>query len=151
MNSPVVRFGLIASVVATAVALSVAAPEANADVVGIAVMNTGSEGPVMGCPHTIGVGLSAPILSRTDIIVDGVSLPIRPDPTDPDGVMATWTPDRLGWHGIDAVQSQPGKRTTRRHLDIEVHRVGVNLGSSCVANGVPLPINPKTGTLGPFL
>lgn len=145
MNAQFGRIGLTAAVLAAALSLFVPAREAAAETLGMAVMNTGSEGPVMGCPHTVGVGTNFP--GTVQIWVDGMPLtPVR-TANYGGGAEATWVPNRLGWHTIEAVQSGPGIPTVNGQLCIEVRRAGINAGSACFANGVPLPINPQTGTL----
>ncbi len=137
-------------VAAAAALLCVPLPTAAANVGGIAVMYTGSEGPVLGCPHEVGFGLSNPVLPDTHIYIDGVDTgPLNPYPDS--GYWVRWTPDRLGWHTIEVVNSAPGGPESRNRLDIEVHRVGLNAGSSCIANGFPLPMDTQKGTLGQFL
>ncbi|MGY2063005.1 hypothetical protein ACW9HQ_49645, partial [Nocardia gipuzkoensis] len=140
---------LLPAAAATAL-LCAPAPTATADAGGIAVMYTGSEGPVLGCPHEVGFSLSNPVLPETHIYIDGVDTgPLNPYPYS--GYWVRWTPDRLGWHTIEVVNSEPGERESGNRLDIVVHRVGVNAGSSCLANGFPLPMDMQKGTLGQFV
>lgn len=147
MRIPSLR--LAVGVLAATAAAVLAAP-AHADIVGIAVLNTGSEGPVLGCPHSAGAGISRPTDGTFEVLVDGVALtPVRMDFAT-EVVDATWTPDRFGWHTIEVLQHKPDGTTASGRLDIEVRRAGINAGSSCIANGVPLPIDPKTGTLAPY-
>ncbi|WP_147288063.1 hypothetical protein [Nocardia pseudobrasiliensis] len=83
-------------VAAAAALLCAPLPTATANVGGIAVMYTGSEGPVLGCPHEVGFGLSDPVLPDTHIYIDGVETgPLNPYPYS--GYWVRWTPDRLGW------------------------------------------------------
>ncbi|MBF6486382.1 hypothetical protein IU431_19805 [Nocardia otitidiscaviarum] len=113
------------------------APDAAADVVGIAVMNTGSRGPAMGCAHTIAVGLTSPVLNPTpEFYVDDDSIgPVTPY-TPADGARVRWTPTRMGWHTIKVVQTQPDRPVSVGYLDIEVRRAGIDTGSSCFVDGV---------------
>ncbi|MCM6772334.1 hypothetical protein NDR87_01400 [Nocardia sp. CDC159] len=143
-----IRLVPAAAAAATAALLCAPLPAASADVGGIAVMYTGSEGPVLGCPHEVGFSLWQPVLPDTRLTIDGVEAgPLQPYPTG--GYWVRWTPDRLGWHTIEVVNSEPGGRESRRSLDIEVRRMGLNAGSSCLVNGFPLPMDLQKGTLGP--
>ncbi|QIS02235.1 hypothetical protein F5X71_07820 [Nocardia brasiliensis] len=151
MNSSIARLGLAAAAVVGAV---VASGPATAYVGGPTVLFTGSQGPVLGCPHTVAASVPNQDWAATQILDDGV--PITPVQADtrpeagPSGVRTTWVPDRLGWHTLEVVYAPADGPEERTRLDIEVWRVGVNAGSSCIANGVPLPIDPNTGGLAMF-
>ncbi|MFC9994690.1 hypothetical protein [Nocardia sp. NPDC127526] len=139
---------------AAALLLALSQGTASAYVGGPTVLYTGNQGPVMGCAHKVGVSIPNRDVASATIWIDGAPFAVLPDPSPeggPNGGYASWTPTRLGWHALDVVYSPPGGPEESGHLDIEVHRVGINAGSSCIANGFPLPIDPSTGTLAPFL
>ncbi|UFS97244.1 hypothetical protein [Nocardia huaxiensis] len=145
MASTVLRRGFLGAACALA-AIMQFAPSATAGIVGVIVYNTGSEGPVMGCPQTIKAGVSNPVEGDFSITVDGTPLPgVSYNPTD--GAHTLWTPTRLGWHTIEVHQHTPDGTTHTGRLDIDVRRTGINAGSSCLVNGLPLPIDPRTGSL----
>ncbi|MFI1918102.1 hypothetical protein [Nocardia sp. NPDC020380] len=140
------RRGVTLAVCSAAALLLPAAPPANAEIVGIIVYNTGSQGPVMGCPQTIQAGITDPAGSRYEITDNGAQL--QPVTIDQNGdPQVLWTPGNLGWHAIEVRQWAPDGRFSSGRLDIEVHRIGINSGSVCFADGFPLWINPLTGSL----
>ncbi|WP_405136240.1 hypothetical protein [Nocardia sp. NBC_01388] len=146
MTAHTFRRGLAALACSSAAVLLPAAPHAGAEIVGVIVYNTGSQGPVMGCPQTIGAGITDPAGSAFEITDNGA--PLQPVTLDPNGdPQVLWTPGTLGWHTIEVRQHKPDGYTASGHLDIEVHRVGINSGSVCLADGLPLWINPQTGSL----
>lgn len=155
MNSPKSGWIMAAVTAASALILVVPAPMASAYVGGPTVLYTGSAGPVMGCPHTVAASVPDPSANATEIWVDGAMLtPVVRDlapGAGPNGVRVTWVPTRLGWHTLEVVYSPAGGPQERSRLDIDVWRVGINAGSSCIANGFPLPIDPNTGGLAQFM
>ncbi|MBL1079842.1 hypothetical protein JK358_36130 [Nocardia sp. 2] len=145
MKSTLLRRGILSAACAIAT-ITALAPPSTAGIVGVIVYNTGSEGPVMGCPQTIEAGVSNPVEGDFAITVDGTPLAgVSYNPTD--GAHALWTPTRLGWHTIEVHQYTPDGSDLTGRLDIDVRRTGINAGSSCLVNGLPLPINPHTGSL----
>ncbi|QIS12679.1 hypothetical protein [Nocardia arthritidis] len=145
MTVELLRRGLAVAACSVA-ALLPAMPNAAADIVGIIVYNTGSEGPVMGCPQTIMAGITNPADSRYEITDNGIQLqPVTLDANSDPQVL--WTPGNVGWHAIEVRQFAPDGQVSVGRLDIEVHRVGINTGSACFVNGVPFLINPRTGSL----
>ncbi|WP_067531884.1 hypothetical protein [Nocardia crassostreae] len=146
----------LALTAASAAALILSLPQATAAayVGGPTVMYTGSQGPVMGCAHKVGVSIRDRDVASATIWIDGAPYPVLPDysvDAGPYGGYVSWTPTSLGWHALDVIYSPPGGPEEFGYLNIEVHRVGINAGSSCIANGVPLPIDPSTGTLARYL
>ncbi|MEV6278013.1 hypothetical protein [Nocardia sp. NPDC051832] len=135
----------VAACSVAALVLPATAP-AGAEIVGVIVYNTGSEGPVMGCPQTIQAGITDPDGSRYEITDNGN--PLSPVQIDEHGdPFVLWTPAGLGWHTIEVRQFKPGGATATGRLDIDVRRIGINSGSVCLVNGLPFPINPRTGSL----
>lgn len=146
MSAHHLRRGLAAAACSVAALALPAVPQANAEIVGIIVENTGSQGPVMGCPQTIRAGITNPADSRYEITDNGVQLqPVTLDEHSDPKVL--WTPGNTGWHAIEVRQFAPDGQVSTGRLDIEVHRIGINSGSVCFADGIPLWINPGTGSL----